>query len=205
MPKRGKYIVIEGGDGTGKTTQVNMLLDYLKSKQITAIAAKEPGGTPIGEKIREILVDKNLQRQPLTNVMLYTASRVESWQEAEKQLATGTWVVSSRNYYSSLVYQGIAEGVDVDLIADLTAKIMGQRYTNPDQAIILVAQKDERIVRLNQRTGNNLDYFESKSEAFQHKIDSGYQQIAKKLNLPTVDAHATPEEVHQQIVDILKI
>lgn len=205
MPKRGRYIVIEGNDGTGKTTQVELLVDYLHSKNVAAEATKEPGNTPISERIRDVLVDKTLDRQPLTNVLLYTASRVESWRLVEAKLKQGVWIVSSRNYYSTLIYQGYGEGVDLDLIQDLTTKIMGKNYTHPDDSIILATDHDQRLDRLKRRTGNQLDYFESKDQSFHDHLDRGYTELAAKLNLPIVDASHSPEKVHQQIIKLLEI
>ena len=104
--ERGKYIVIEGHDGTGKSTQAERIRDRLQKEGIDSVEFHEPAGVPIADAIRTVIKDGSLERDGETNLLLFTAARHEIWKHAEKELALGKWVVSARNYYSSLAYQG---------------------------------------------------------------------------------------------------
>jgi dTMP kinase len=135
---RGKYIVIEGGDGTGKTTQADILQKHLESQGKKVIHLKEPGGSPVSEAIRSVLLDGTLERTPMTNILLFTANRHELWHSTIKPaLEQGTWVISTRNYWSTLAYQGYGEGMSAAIITAITATFTDKQYMNPDCAVML--------------------------------------------------------------------
>src|SRR5680860_1336148 len=105
--KTGKYVVIEGHDGTGKSTQVSLIRQRLLQHDVESIEFHEPAGSPIADAIRNVIKDGNLERDATTNLFLFSAARHEIWKtQALPALELGKWVIASRNYYSSLAYQG---------------------------------------------------------------------------------------------------
>lgn len=207
MSARGKYIVIEGGDGTGKTTQADILQKRLQSQGKKVIHLKEPGGSPIGEAIRSVLLDGTLDRQPMTNILLFTANRHDLWHANIKPaLEQGTWVIATRNYWSTLAYQGFGEGMDADIIISTTATYTADEYMNPDFGIILTIDDIETSrSRVGERGElEKPDTFESKDDEFQHRVSNSYLKIAKMYNLPIVSSAQTIEGVAKDIKKILK-
>lgn len=197
---RGKYIVIEGGDGTGKTTQLELLDEYLRSRGIKTYVAHEPGGTPIADALRTIIKDGSLVRTAPTNVLLFTAARHEMWQHAKKELERGMYVLSSRNYLSTIAYQGMGEGLDVELITQTTETFTDKRYMQPDHTIILTLDNESKKARIAKRGAlEKPDTFESRDESFQQKVNDAYLEIARANNLPIVSAAQSIEAIHQAI------
>ena len=205
MPSRGKYVVIEGNDGTGKSTQVELLRARLKNEGIESIEIHEPAGIPIADAIRTVIKNGDLDRSGETNLLLFTASRHEIWRHAEKQLDEGIWVIAARNYFSTLAYQGSGEGLDKDLILRTTETFTDAAYMTPDLAVILsLEDENERAKRIGKRGElENPDTFESKDAAFQRRVNDGYLQIAKERNLPIISALQTPEEISDEIYALL--
>lgn len=189
MP-RGKYIVIEGLDGTGKSTQVSLLREALTDQGIESIDLHEPGGTPIAQEIRSVLKNGTLERDSLTNLLLFTAARHESWQYAKSQLEKGVWVIAERNFYSTLAYQGNAEGLDKDVIMRITEEFTDSHYIHPDVSIILsIDDERERATRIGKRGElEKPDAFESKDSAYQALVRQGYLDVAAYYNLPVIQA-----------------
>ena len=114
----GKFITIEGTDGAGKSTQIAMLVEFLKNKGIECVVTREPGGTKIGEKLREIVLDpENGEMTYVTEAMLYAASRAQHVEEKIiPALKEGKFVICDRFLDSSLVYQGYARGLETEMI-----------------------------------------------------------------------------------------
>lgn len=191
MSERGKYIVIEGQDATGKSTQVERIRKRLDDEGIDSIEFHEPGGTPMADAIRLIIKNGDLARDPETNLLLFTAARREIWHHARQALALGTWVVSARNYYSTLAYQGYGEGVDPAKIMALTEQFLGEKYAHPDWAGILsLEDTNERERRIGMRGPLDApDTFESRDSDFQERVNNGYLEIAKIYGLEVISAH----------------
>lgn len=203
----GKYIVIEGNDGTGKSTQVELLAAYLKGQGHSVFVPQEPAGTSIADEIRKVIVNGDLPRDGITNVLLFTAARRSIWQMIEPKLAEGTWVVASRNYLSTLAYQGYGEGVDKDLIIQTTATYIGEGYVRPDYTIVLtLTDKTEREKRIAKRgVLEKLDTFESRDKAFQDTVNDAYLTIADRYGLPTIDAQQSIDDIQAKIRALLAI
>lgn len=203
-PTSGRYIVIEGNDGTGKSTQVELLAESLRARGIESFVMHEPAGIPIADAIRTIIKNGELERTPETNLLLFTAARRELWLQASQALSSGAWVISARNYISTLVYQGIAEGIPEDKILGLTRQFTSDTYMNPDVTIILTLNDKERAHRIAERgTLSTKDTFESKDETFQQALNDGYDAIATRFNFNTIDASASPEAIHTDIKSII--
>jgi dTMP kinase len=202
VKEQGKYIVIEGHEGTGKTSQVHLLRERLAKEGIESIEMIEPGSVPIAQALREVIKDASLKRDATTNLLLFTAARHETWRQmAKPALEAGKWVVAGRNWYSTLAIQGYAEGLDSKLITEITRQFTSERYLHPDLAIILVMQNEqERQQRLEKRgLPAAADTFESKDAAFQEKVRRGYEKITDSYNVMHIDASQSLEAVAKDV------
>jgi dTMP kinase len=197
----GKYIVIEGNDGTGKSTQVGLMREKLKAHGIDSIEFHEPEGTPIATAIRTVIKNGDLERDGTTNLLLFSAARHDIWfNYALPAMKLGKWVVASRNYYSTLAYQGYGEGLDLELIGTTTRIATDDQYLRPDVAVILSLDDTERQKRIGGRGElDNPDTFESKGDGFQQRVNQGYLEIAASHNIPIVPANGSVEEVSDAI------
>lgn len=213
MASLGKYIVIEGNDGTGKSTQVARLADYFRERGRTVCVVEEPGSddpeksTPIADELRKVIKNGDLNRSAAVNVALFSAARRELWREKIRPaLERGEIVLSARNYISTLVYQGRGEGYDESEILRLTKLFTDERYLHPDIMIILSLSHDKREERIAMRGElKNPDTFESRGQDFQEKVDDGYLEIAKDYDIPVVLADGNVEEVHDMLIDEIEI
>ena len=209
MASLGKYIVIEGNDGTGKSTQVAKLANYFREHERTVCVVEEPGSddpeksTPIADELRKVIKNGDLARSAAVNVALFSAARRELWREKIRPaLERGEIVLSARNYISTLVYQGRGEGYDESEILRLTKLFTDERYLRPDIMIILSLSHDRREERIAMRGElKNPDTFESRGQDFQEKVDDGYLEIAKDYDIPVVLADGNVEEVHDMLID----
>ena len=212
MSRPGRYIVIEGNDGTGKSTQVAMLADYFRARGQAVCVIEEPGSddpeksTPIANELRNVIKNGDLARSVAVNVALFSAARRELWREKiQPALQRGEIVLSARNYISTLVYQGQAEGYDEAEILRLTKLFTDEKYLHPDVMIVLSLSHDKRAKRIAMRGElKNPDTFESRGQDFQEKITKGYLKIAKDYDIPVVLADGNVEEVHDMLIDEIK-
>ena len=190
--KPGKYIVIEGHDGTGKSTQVSQIRKKLSDCKIKSIEFHEPAGSPVADAIRNVIKNGSLKRDAMTNLLLFSAARHDIWQKrAKDKLDKGIWVVASRNYYSTLAYQGYGEGLDLNLIESITRKSTDEKYMKPDIALILdLDDESERTKRIGIRGElKHPDTFESKNNSFQSKVRAAYLDIAMSRGIPVISAN----------------
>lgn len=204
---RGKYIVIEGPNGTGKTTQADLLIDYLAKKGIKAHHIKEPGGSPIGEAIRSVLLDDTLDRTAMTNTLLFTANRHELWHSViQPALERGEWVIGVRNYWSSRAIQGYGQGMDISVIQAITDTFTHPDYINPEIGIIINFNNEkERLARITKRNSSEPDRFELEKSDFQLRVNRGYENIAKDRGVPVVDAGMTIKQIQAEIRQIIGV
>ncbi|MBQ9018553.1 dTMP kinase [Candidatus Saccharibacteria bacterium] len=202
------YIVIEGQDGTGKSTQVRLLKKYFDKQGKKVVIMDEPDGDlPQAHDIHDLIVirgrDYNLE--PMTNFMLFTAARLELWKKlAEPTLNSGGIVISARNWWSSLAYQGYGEGLSRSKIIRLTKDIMPERYFAPSKSAILTVSDGIRLERQHDR-GKATETFEAKPDAFQQRVNSAYPKIAKDFDIPIIDASGTINEVFDRLINSLNL
>ena len=196
------YIVIEGQDGTGKSTQARLLKEYYEKQGKEVVVMDEPDGDlPQAHDIHDLIVirGKDYNMEPMTNVLLFTAARYELWRKiAEPVLKNGGVVISARNWWSTLAYQGYGEGVSRNKIIKLTHESLPEKYVNPDKGFVLTVSDEVRLARQDNR-GKKKETFESKPDEFQQKVNNAYPKIAKEFGLKVIDASGTIEEVFELI------
>lgn len=213
MAERGKYIVIEGGDGTGKSSQVNRLNARLNEEGISTLVTinpdsgelgpiQEPGGTARANELRRIIKDVSIPRTPWKNVEWLTEGRASNWNELIKPaLEDGLWVPTARSYVSTIAYQGYGEGIDITLIEKYTEAKVGLQYMQPDLVCILALQNEAvRQARMRSRANDShIDAFESQPPQFQSAMQDGYLRYAERTGIPVIDAGRSEEEVFADI------
>ena len=199
------YIVIEGQDGTGKSTQARLLKEYYEGQGKEVVVMDEPDGDlPQAHDLHDMILTRGYNLSPLTNVLLFTAARIELWHKiAEPVLKRGGIVISARNYWSTLAYQGYGEGISRSKIIRLTKDLLPEKYFKPDFGFILTVSDKVRLERQKGR-GKATETFESKPNEFQQKVNAAYPKIAKDFNLQLIDASGTIEEVFNEILKQLK-
>lgn len=200
------YIVIEGQDGTGKSTQAKMLADFYKEQGREVIMLEEPDGDlPQAHDLHDMILARGYDLEPLTNVLLFTAARVELWKKlAEPVLKRGGVVISARNYWSTLAYQGYGEGVSRSKIIKITKDLLPEKYFAPDFGFILTVPDKVRLARQDNR-GKTKETFEAKPNDFQQKVNAAYPKIAKDFNLNLIDASGTIEEIFREVQKAINI
>lgn len=203
--RRGRSVVIEGNDGTGKSTQVDMLAERLKEQyDIDSYVVHEPDGPGISGEIRKIIKNGDLGRQATTNLLLFMASRYEQNHIGEQHLAEGHWLLKARDVSSTIAYQGSGEGIPRELIEQLHISVMTDRYLHPDLKVILGLPDIIRQQRIAERGEiENPDTFEMRGQDFQDKVNLAYAQIARRDSLPYIDASQTREDIHKEIMELL--
>jgi dTMP kinase len=192
------FVVFEGLDGSGKTTQAAKFTAYLQRQGVKVVAVEEPGGTPLGEQIRELLLSKKDAPQPLTELFLYEASRYELVQGVIRPaLARGEAVVCQRYDYSSTVYQGYGRGLPLEEVETLNALATGG--LRPDLVFWLDVPAEEALKRL-QRP---LDRLEGEGLQFLKRVERGYQEIAREhAEVVRIDGTRDPEMIFQEIISV---
>lgn len=173
---RGRFIVIEGIDGSGKSTLATRLAEDLARTGRTVLRAREPGGTPIGEKVRSLLLDRtNAEMVPLTEFFLYMASRAQLVEESIRPaLEAGRVVVCDRYYYSTAAYQGAAGNVGIDEVLQVSERVA--RFVKPD--LVALLDLPPKVARA--RQGIRDDRVESKGVAYQERVRRGFLVIARR-------------------------
>lgn len=187
------FIVLDGLDGTGKSTQCRLLIEWLHSKNIMAINTRDPGGTPLGERLRSILLDLKQDDVSLkTETMMFMASRAELVEKIMRpSLENGVVVISDRFLLANVVYQGHAGGLDPDELWRI-----GHFTTSgiePDLTFVL----DLPIEAAAARRGRNPDRMEMRDRAYQQRVRDGFLLEARDRpeSIHVIDASASADEI----------
>lgn len=174
---QGRFITFEGGEGTGKSTQIRTLAERLRVAGREVVVTREPGGSPGAEQIRDLLVNGPADRwSPLSEALLLNAARAHHLDTLIRPaLSRGAWVLSDRFADSTRAYQGVAGGIDPAFLARLEAEVVGD--TRPDLTLVLDAPAQLGLERAAVRAGGEAR-FESKGLAFHQRLREGYRVIA---------------------------
>lgn len=189
---RGLFIVLEGPDKSGKSTQARMLAERLSD----VVHTREPGGTSFAEEVRRILLDPKYSVHPLAELLLYEASRAQHTEETIRPaLKAGKTVVCERYTLSTRVYQGFARGLDMGVVDEANALATGG--LKPDLTVVLDVPSSEFETRDKDR---KLDRLESEPESFRQKVREGYKKLAPKGAL-IIDGRLPADEIHRKIME----
>jgi len=197
---RHKFIAIEGVDGAGKTTQIKLLANYLKKRGEKVMCFSEPGGTPLGKKIRKLLLDKkNSDITPLAELFLFMASRAQLVEkEIIPALKKKAIIICDRYLFSSVAYQGWACGLGIENVLE-----MGKVAVNnllPDITIIIDMDPQKAFKR-----GQQDDRIGGRGISFYEKVREGYLLIAKKEpKIKVINGTLSVDEVHKNVVRIVE-
>ena len=195
----GLFIVLEGPDGSGKTTQIRLLQQYLQGQGRECVVTREPGGTQIGEAIRQVILNPAYKEMSdVTEMLLYAASRAQLVHDViAPALDAGKVVISDRFVDSSIVYQGIARGLGQDTVSMVNAPAIAA--CRPDMVLFIDIPEEEGIARKKEQ--KKLDRMEQESIDFHHKVSEGFRQLLKdREDVICLDGLASVEEIHAQIL-----
>ncbi len=196
---KGRFISLEGIEGSGKSTQLNFVIDYLQSNSIDVVSTREPGGTLVSEKIRDVLLDNELPGMHMdTELLLMFAARVEHVRRViQPALDLGKWVVCDRFYDATYAYQGYGRQIDLKRIDALKDFAIGELA--PELTILLDVTLEVSMDRVAKR--GNKDRFENEKIAFYKKVREGYLIIADKNpdRVASIDATRSIEAVQADI------
>jgi dTMP kinase len=211
MRKEGLFLSFEGGEGCGKSTQIRLLVEYLRGLGREVLLTREPGGTAAGEEIRHILQHSDGARNlvPEAELLLFAASRSQLVREViEPALAAGKVVLSDRFFDSTTVYQGVARKLDPALVERINQFAVGS--CRPQMTIYLRVSSEVSRARMEQRSarepGRLRDRLEEQPVEFHEAVDAGYRELARRHpeRVVTVDGEGAPEEVFAEILKILQ-
>ena len=203
---RGKFIVIEGIDGCGKTTQIEEISRWLPTSGLMGensklIKTREPGGSLLGKKLRNLILDNNKNNKPssLAELLLYSADRAEHVSkiiapELEKQ----NWVISDRFVDSTLAYQGYGRNINLDIIKNIESIVCQGK--KPDLTIFLEISAEESFLR---RKNFIPDRMESEGINFLQKVNEGFKLIAKEKNWKVISATQNIDTISREIKETL--
>lgn len=201
--KKGLLITFEGPDGSGKTTQIELLEKYLLENKYEVLKFREPGGTKISEKIRNIILDNdNKEMCGMCEALLYAASRAQLVnQKLKPALEDGKIIICDRFVDSSIVYQGIGRELGTQRIRSINeAALDGLK---PDITIMLTIPFEEGLKR--KCSQKKLDRLENGGSSFHKKVFNGYLEIAKQCDkIKVVDAYRSKEKIHKDIINLIK-
>jgi dTMP kinase len=209
MP-RGLFITLEGLDGSGKTTQIKRLAAWLGRRGVEPVVMRQPGGTAIGDRIREILLDSRSRGlSPMTEMALMFADRAQAIAEViQPALDAGRIVVCDRFTDSTEAYQGGGRELGSELVLNLHQLICGG--LQPDLTLLLLpsfaaslARARRRNNRVEEETGKDEGRFETEANAFHRRVWDKYREIARREpeRVVLIEGDLTIEEVHEQIVE----
>ena len=205
---RGRLISFEGLDGAGKTTQMELLERWLQSQGIAYVRTREPGGTPLGVEIRHLVLNRpELAITPLAEVFLFQADRAQHFAVLViPALDEGKLVITDRCFDASIAYQGYARGVGVELIERLS--LLATRGIKPDLTILLDLDPSQVHQRTDDASGQREERtrFDAEAEDFHRRVQEGFRMLARKYpeRIKVVDASRTVEEIHREIVELVK-
>lgn len=200
---RGCFITLEGGEGCGKTTNIDFLKQYLESQGKAVVVTREPGGTPLAESIRQLLL--HVEDEPVavdTELLLMFAARAQHVAQLIKPaLVAGKWVICSRFTDSTYAYQGGGRGIEWQRISDLEQYVLGD--FRPDATILLDVSVDVGMQRARNRA--DLDRIEKEDLAFFERVRQTFLRLASEspVRYHVINAEQPLQTVQQQLVSVM--
>ncbi len=208
---KGRLISFEGLDGAGKTTQMQLLEQWLISRNLPYVRTREPGGTPLGVEIRHLLLNRpDLAITPLAEAFLFQADRAQHFTNVIlPTLAVGKLVITDRCFDASIAYQGHARGVGIELVAQLS--LIATQGHIPDLTILLdldPAQVHVRTDTANDASGLREEQtrFDAEAEQFHQRVREAFLVLARihPDRIKVLDASRSPQQLHQQIIALVE-
>jgi dTMP kinase len=199
------FITLEGPEGSGKSSQMPALAEYLRQQGFNLLATREPGGTPISDQVRQVIMSMdNKAMHPRTEILLFCAARAQLVEQVIRpHLALGGWVLSDRYAHSTLAYQGFGHGVSLDTLRTLLDFATGGLW--PDLTILLDVDIEAGLRRKQKGGGewNRLDDFDL---PFHQRVRRGYLDMAAQdpAHWRVVDAGKPPEEVQHSLQQVIR-
>lgn len=200
---KGLFITFEGPDGSGKSTQITRLREYLLSRGYDVLLVREPGGTRISEQIRSVILDTdNKGMNPICEAMLYAASRAQlTHQVIMPALEEGRMVIADRFVDSSIVYQGYARGLGEEMVKTINS--YATEGLEPDVTFLINIPAEVGIARKSNQ--KKLDRLEQESIEFHKKVHEGYDRLKSgKSRMIEIDGTKNREDIQREIVEIIR-
>jgi len=198
----GLFITFEGIDGTGKSTQICKIAELYRKKGKEIVLTREPGGTVLAEKLRDLILDQNIKLSNRTQSLMFMAGRSEHVEQVIRPAVTaGKWVFCDRFCDSTYVYQGLTQGLEIEELSELRhLNLLATGGLMPNLTILLDAQPEDLLLRRQERGVK--DRFENSGLKFQKELRNGFLKLAKiePLRIKVVNALGSEEEVHKKIV-----
>jgi dTMP kinase len=204
--RAGRFITLEGIEGAGKSTVARLVCEWLTARSIAVRLTREPGGTPLAERVRQVVLERGEETlSPITETLLvFSARAIHVENLIRPTLARGEWVVCDRFTDATRAYQGSGRGVDAAWIDSLAAVVHGG--LQPDCTLLLDLPPAVGLERARRRSGVAADRFEAENEAFFTKVREGYLDVARREphRVRVIDAARELKEVEAQVVRVLE-
>jgi dTMP kinase len=198
---KGEFLVLDGPDGCGKSTQTRMLSEWIAAQGVDVVSYRDPGTTLVGEKIRDILLDVTHEGMgDNVEVLLYMAARAQLWKEhIGPDLAAGKCVLMDRWLSSTCAYQGWAGGFGVEKVIKIGTDSLERIW--PDLTVVLDVDTETAAARMQR----DLDRMEQKGDAYHTKVREGFLKLPDiEPSVKVVDARGTVEQVHQDVLKLIQ-
>jgi dTMP kinase len=203
MSERGFYAVIEGSDGVGKSTQFQMLQERVeKELNESVVFVREPGSTELAQQLRAMVLDPESNMPPIAELCLFTAGRVDLWDKVIlPALNDDRIVISDRNWYSGLAYQGSGDSVPASVIEGITKLALPERYVTPDLTVVYDISEQERNRRIDSRAVL-MTSFERRGDEYFNRVQDAYRHIVRDMGAVGLDASGAREDVAEMTWNI---
>ncbi|HPD47678.1 MAG TPA: dTMP kinase [Anaerohalosphaeraceae bacterium] len=195
---KGRFIVLDGPDGCGKSTQVRLLAEWVRGRGVKAVGFRDPGDTAVGEKIRDILLDpEHVALGTRAEMLLYMAARAQLWEEKiGPALDAGACVVMDRWVSSTCAYQGCAGGFGIENVVRIAGDCLERVW--PDLTIVLDVDEETAAARMNRQ----LDRMEQKGREYHRRVRQGYLELAQNYEaVVLLDAGVSIESLHAKVIE----
>ena len=201
----GAFITFEGIDGCGKSTQLRLLASELRVRGVTVVTTREPGGTPLGQRLRAALLDVQEQVDPLTELLVFAADRAQHVRRLLRpSLEMNQVVLSDRYADATVAYQGAGRGFAPDVIREVVE--LATDGLRPDLTLVFDLSVAESAVRTRRRVANKqTDRLDSEDAEFHTRVRNAYLEIAKAdpARIKLIDARGAVQETHEAVMDIV--